>query len=131
MKLESFMTVAVSFLEQNLAPGLIAEYGNIAQWVLGGALALLSPAIRQRIMQNGDMFRSLGIIDADNNVNINSLECFLNGAFEKTPELRINPKEFLNLKFDNPLVNKFLQGNLVFTKSESTEFISMLKNYKH
>ena len=77
------------------------------------------------------MFRSIGVMDEANNINIAALECFLNGAFAKTPTLRINPKELLNLKFDNPLINKFIQGNLVFTKEEGEEFIQLLKAHNN
>jgi hypothetical protein len=131
MKLDNFMTVAVSFLEQNLAPGLTKEYGGFAQWCLGGSLALLSPTIKQRILNNADMLRSLGVMDEENNINISAFESFLNGAFSKTPELRLNPRELLNLRFDNPLVNKLIKGNMVFTKAEADEFISLLKGYNH
>lgn len=131
MKLDNFMTVATSFLEQNLTPGLTAQYGDLAEWIFGGALAILSPSIKQRILSNGPLFQKLGIMDEANNINIEALATFMNGAFTKTPTLRMNPKELLNLKFDNPLVNKFLQGEIVFTKAEADEFINMLKNYNH
>ena len=131
MKLENFMTVATSFLEQNLTPGLTAQYGDFAQWIFGGALALLSPSVKRLMLDNSDLLKSLGIMDEANNINIEALANFMNGAFAKTPTLRMNPKELLNLKFDNPLVNKFLQGEIVFTKAEADEFINMLKNYNH
>ena len=35
------------------------------------------------------------------------------------------------MKLDNSMVNKFLQGAIVFTKAEADEFINMLKNYNH
>ena len=131
MKLENFMTVATSFLEQNLTPGLTAQYGDLAQWIFGGALALLSPSVKQQILNNANLLKSLGIMNENNDIDLAALEKFMNGAFAKTPTLRMNPKELLNLKFDNPLVNKFLQGEIVFTKAEADEFINMLKNYNH
>lgn len=131
MKLENFMTVATSFLEQNLAPGLTAQYGDFAQWIFGGALALLSPAVKQRILNNADLLKSLGIMNESNDIDIAALEKFMNGAFSKTPTLRMNPKELLNLKFQNPLLDKFLQGELVFTKEEGEEFIQLLKSHNN
>ena len=43
----------------------------------------------------------------------------------------LNPNELLNLKFDNPLVNQFLRGNMVFTKAESDEFIALFIGCDH
>lgn len=129
MKLENFMIVTTSFLEKNLTPGLTAQYGSLAEWFFGGALALLSPMIRQKISSNVDMFKSLGVMNEFGDIDIAAVENFMNGAFSKTPTLRINPKDLLNLKFDNPLVNQFLQGEMVFTKEEADEFISLLKSH--
>lgn len=129
MKLEKFMTVATSFLEKNLTPGLTAQYGSLAEWLFGGALALLSPIIRQQILRYADLLKSLGIMNDVGDVDISALENFMNGAFAKTPTLRINPKDLLNFKFDNPLVNQFLQGEMVFTREEANEFINLLKSH--
>lgn len=131
MKLDNFMTVATSFLEQNLTPGLTSQYGDLAQWVFGGALVLLNPALKRKILSNADLLKSLGIMNESNDIDIAALEKFMNGAFAKTPTLRMNPKELLNLKFQNPLLDKFLQGELVFTKEEGEEFIQLLKSHNN
>ena len=131
MKLDNFMTVATSFLEQNLTPGLTSQYGDFAQWIFGGALVLLNPALKRKILSNADLLKSLGIMNESNDIDIAALEKFMNGAFAKTPTLRMNPKELLNLKFQNPLLDKFLQGELVFTKEEGEEFIQLLKSHNN
>lgn len=131
MKLDNFMTVATSFLEQNLTPGLTSQYGDLAQWVFGGALVLLNPALKRKILSNADLLKSLGIMNESNDIDIAALEKFMNGAFAKTPTLRMNPKELLNMKFQNPLLDKFLQGELVFTKEEGEEFIQLLKSHNN
>ena len=131
MKLDNFMTVATSFLEQNLTPGLTSQYGDLAQWIFGGALVLLNPALKRKILSNADLLKSLGIMNESNDIDIAALEKFMNGAFAKTPTLRMNPKELLNLKFQNPLLDKFLHGELVFTKEEGEEFIQLLKSHNN
>ena len=131
MKLDNFMTVATSFLEQNLTPGLTSQYGDLAQWIFGGALVLLNPALKRKILSNADLLKSLGIMNESNDIDIAALEKFMNGAFAKTPTLRMNPKELLNLKFQHPLLDKFLHGELVFTKEEGEEFIQLLKSHNN
>lgn len=83
------------------------------------------------MLDNSDLLKSLGIMNESNDIDIAALEKFMNGAFAKTPTLRMNPKELLNLKFQNPLLDKFLQGELVFTKEEGEEFIQLLKSHNN
>ena len=74
------------------------------------------------------VLKMLGMLNTDGIVFIDGVEEFLEGAFEKSPELRIDPKSILGLKFDNPLVNNLLDGEMVFHPEEAKEFISMLRS---
>ena len=57
-------------------------------------------------------------MNENNDIDLAARENFMNMAFAKTPTLRLNPRELLNLKFQNPLLDKFLHGESVFTKEE-------------
>ncbi len=127
MDKQRFLTTAVSFLEGNLLPGLRAQYGNMADFVLGGFLALNSHKIWNRAEP---MLQEFGMIDDNGNVKIDVLEKFLQGGFEKVPEISFSPRQIFGFKFDNPLINKFVDGNINFTKEEITEFIQLLKSQK-
>ena len=127
MDKQKFLTTTVSFLENNLLPGLRAEYGNMADFVLGGFLALNS---QRMYNQFEPMLKEFGIADEVGNIKLEILEKFVAGGFEKVPEISFTPRQILGLKFDNPLINKFVDGNIKFTKEEIAEFINLLKSQK-
>lgn len=128
MKINDFLVVLTSFLESNLGPGLEKHLGGMASWLLGGVMTGLSRGVAQKINENADMLKLMGVMDKDGNISVEGIEEFLSGAFAKSPELRIDPKHLLGLKFDNPLVNNLLDGEIVFREEEAQELITMLKN---
>lgn len=125
MDKQRFLTTTVSFLEGNLLPGLRAQYGNMADFVLGGFLALNSHNIYNKYEP---ILKELGLADDCGNIKVDILEKFVQGGFEKVPEISFSPRQILGLKFDNPLINKFVDGQITFTKEEITEFIQLLKS---
>lgn len=127
MTVNDFLVVMASFLEGNLGPGLEKHLGGFAPWVMGGVMAGVSRGVAQKINENSDILKMMGIMDQNGNISVDGVEEFLSGAFEKSPELRIDPKQLLGLKFDNPLINNLLDGEIVFRKEEAQELISMLK----
>lgn len=128
MTVKDFLVVFASFLEKNLSPGLEDMFGSYSSWIMGGVMAVLSRGVVAKVEENSAMLKMLGIMNADGSISIDGVEEFLQGAFAKSPELRIDPKKLLGLKFDNPLVNNLLDGEMVFRPEEAREFISMLRN---
>lgn len=128
MTVKDFLVVMASFLESNLGPGLESHLGSFAPWVMGGVMAGVSRDVAQKINENADILKMMGIMDQTGNISVEGVEEFLSGAFAKSPELRIDPKQLLGLKFDNPLIKGLLDGEIVFRKEEAQELISMLKN---
>lgn len=128
MTVKDFLVVLTSFLEGNLGPGLENHLGGAAPWILGGVMAGVSRGVAAKVNENSELLKMLGIMSEDGNINIDGVEEFLEGAFQKSPELRIDPKKVIGLKFDNPLLNNILDGEIVFRPEEGKEFISMLKN---
>jgi hypothetical protein len=128
MTVNDFLVVMASFLEGNLGPGLEKHLGGFAPWVMGGVMAGVSRGVAQKINENSDILKMMGVMDKDGNISVEGIEEFLSGAFAKSPELRIDPKQILGLKFDNPLANSLLDGEIVFRKEEAQELITMLKN---
>lgn len=128
MTVKEFLVVFTNFLEKNLSPGLNESFGSYSSWIMGGIMAGLSRGVVNKINENADVLKMLGMLNSDGTVSIDGIEEFLEGAFEKSPELRIDPKSILGLKFDNPLVNNILDGEMVFRPEEAKEFISMLRS---
>lgn len=128
MTVKDFLVVFASFLEKNLSPGLEEMFGSYSSWIMGGVVAVLSRGVVAKVEENSAMLKKLGIMNADGSISIDGVESFLQGAFEKSPELRIDPKKLLGLKFDNPLLSNLLDGEMVFRPEEAQEFIAMLRN---
>ena len=128
MTVKDFLVVFASFLEKNLSPGLEEMFGSYSSWIMGGVVAVLSRGVVAKVEENSAMLKKLGIMNADGSISIDGVDEFLQGAFAKSPELRIDPKKLLGLKFDNPLVSNLLDGEMVFRPEEAREFISMLRN---
>lgn len=130
MKINDFLVILTSFLESNLGPGLEKHLGGMASWLMGGVMAGLSRGVTAKITENSELLKMLGIMDKDGDIDIDGVEEFLKGAFEKSPELRIDPRELLNLKFQNPLLDNLLDGEIVFRPDEGKEFIELLRSQK-
>lgn len=130
MTVKDFLVVLTSFLEGNLGPGIENYLGGAAPWILGGVMAGISRGIAAKVNENAELLKMLGIMSEDGNISIDGVEEFLEGAFEKSPELRIDPKKVIGLKFDNPLLNSILDGEIVFRPDEGKEFIELLRSQK-
>lgn len=125
MDKQKFLTTTVSFLESNLLPGLRDSYGSWVEFALGGLLATSSHKMWDKFEP---MMKDFGFVNEYGEVDIAALEAFINGGFSKVPELRFSPRELLGFKFDNPLINKIIDGNMVFTKAEADEYLNLLKS---
>ena len=125
MDRQKFLTTTVSFLEHNLLPGLREKMGGFADFVLGGVLVATVP---KKFNEYTPMLKGLGLVNDCDEVDVEALSTFLTGGFSRTPELIISPRELLGFKFDNPLINQYLPGNIRFTKAEADEYINLLKS---
>jgi hypothetical protein len=125
MDKQKFLTTTVSFLEHNLLPGLRESLGRYADFILGGVLMATVP---KKFHEFAPMLKGLGLMNDCEEIDVDALATFLTGGFERTPELIISPRELLGFKFENPLVNQLLPGNIRFTRAEADEFINLLKS---
>lgn len=104
MNISESPAAVTAFFEKHIIPQIPSSWG---QWCAAFALGGCSSMILNEIEKNKPMMKSLGLIDDNGTVDIDKLETFGNGAFDKVPEIKI--------------------GVIGITKTEFTEFIKFIK----
>lgn len=126
MKQMEFIQVAVGYIEQEVLPLLLPE-SPLGRFVVGGLMGTMGGNINNLIMQNADLLKTLGIMDSNENISVDGLKNFLDGAFKASPALEMNfYKDIIAPKFDNPLLKSWFDTTLKLTKEDADRFLSML-----
>lgn len=86
------------FVDNRLLPA-ISSSNTMGRWFVGGASAVMLARFHDVVETYKPMLQGVGIIDSSGNFSVESIEMFLNSAFEKQDAFTA-PLLGINFRFD-------------------------------
>lgn len=121
-----FIQKTVSYIEQEMLPLLLPE-NPLGRFAVGGVMGMLGNSVDNLLVQNSDLLKMIGAMDASGEISVSGLQSFFEGAFKTTPTLEINLyRDLISPKFENALLRQWFDTSIKFTKEDADRYLALI-----
>lgn len=116
MKKDKALDVFLQFMEDEV----LSKSGDLDFWLGALSLALFKPAILIKIKGYEPMMKLSGVLNDEDDIDLDKLNEALNYAFSKKPQLHVDFREYV----------PFLNFKSTFTQTDAAELMKRLHEAK-